>query len=161
MVATSLRIRNTAALGRCPTGVIRLRAARLSGQLDCAGATLRNDSRPALNAEQLQTDQGMFLNEGFSATGAGTTGAVCLLSARIGGQLVCTGATLRNDSCPALNAEGLRADQDVILDEEFEAIGSGNTGAVHLLNAQIGGYLNCGGATLSNDSGPALNAEQL
>ena len=160
LVATSLRIRNTTVRGDCSTGVVRLRAARLGGQLDCTGATLSNDAGPALNLEQLEA-QGVFLHEGFSASGAGRTGAVCLLSAHIGGQLICSGASMHNNSGPALNAALLHVERGAHLNAAFLAAGAGSAAAVLLRGAIVGGQLNCGGAELRNDSGPALDAEQL
>ncbi|MDX8143070.1 hypothetical protein SK854_13165 [Lentzea sp. BCCO 10_0061] len=144
--------------GHSDLGAISLLGARI-GQLDCGGATLRNDSGPALNADYLQIDQGMFLRGGFTATGTGDTGAVRLLGAHIS-QLECDGATLRNDSGPALDADGLQVDQCVYLRDGFTATGTGDTGAVRLLGAHIG-ELDCSGATLRNDSGPALDADRL
>ena len=43
----------------------------------------------------------------------------------------------------------------------FTATGSGEDGAVRLPNAHIGGNLDCTGARLGNDSGPALSADNL
>ena len=43
----------------------------------------------------------------------------------------------------------------------FTATGSGDLGAVRLARAHIGVQLDCTGAVLCNDSGPALNAESL
>ena len=103
----------------------------------------------------------MYLRGGFTATGAGEDGAVHLLGAHIGGQLDCTGATLSNDSGPALNADGLQVGQDMYLTGGFTATGAGEDGAVRLLGAHIGGQLDCTGASLGNDSGPALAADGL
>ncbi|MEV8615882.1 hypothetical protein AB0383_49720 [Amycolatopsis sp. NPDC051373] len=149
------------ATGAGELGAVRLLGARIRGQLNCAGATLRNDSGPALYADLLHTDGGVLLNDGFSATGAGKHSAVRLLGAHIGSQLNCIGATLRNDSGPALDADGLLADSDVGLFDGFSAVGAGELGAVRLTGAHIGGQLNCAGATLRNDSGPALSADRL
>ena len=149
------------ATGSGEDGAVRLLGAHIGGQLDCTGATLRNKSGPALIADGLQVGQGMFLSDGFTATGSGEVGAVRLLGAHIGGQLDCTGATLRNDSGPALLADSLQVGQAMFLRGGFTATGSGEDGAVRLLGAHIGGQLDCTGATLRNDSGPALNADSL
>ena len=145
-------------IGHAEAGALNLPGARIGGQLSCNGASLRNDSGPALNADGLQVDQGMFLRGGFTATGIGELGAVRLLGASIGGTLDCTGASLRNDSGPALNADGLRVDQGMFLRGGFTATGAGADGAVTLVGAHIGGQLDCTGASLRNGSGPALNA---
>ena len=128
-------------------GTVRLRGARIGGQLNCDGARLRNDSGPALNASGLQVDQDMWLRGGFTATGVGDDGTVRLRGARIGGHLDWTGASLRNDSGPALNASGLQVSLDMWLRGGFTATGVGDDGTVRLRGACIGGQLNCDGAS--------------
>ncbi len=64
-----------------------------------------------------------------------------LLGARIGGQLDARRATLRNDTGPALVAEGLLVDGDLVLSGYFTATGSGKKAVVRLASAQIGGRL--------------------
>jgi hypothetical protein len=142
-------------------GAVRLLGAHIGGQFACDGAQLRNDSGPALYADGLQVGQDMFLRGGFTATGSGGGGAVRLLGAHIDGQLACTGAELRNDSGPALAADGLQVGQGMLLRGGFTATGSGGDGAVRLLGAHIGISLECDGAELRNDSGPALYADGL
>ena len=119
-----------------------------------------NDSGAALFAYGLRVGLGMFLSSGFSATGAGANGAVSLVGARIG-SLECDGACLHNDSGPALNAYKLEVSQDIFLHRGFTATGAGQKGAVRLDGARIGGSLECDGAELRNDSGPALSAADL
>ena len=148
-------------IGHAEAGAVNLTGAHISGRLVCEGASLRNDSGPALNANSLQVDQAMFLTGGFTATGADADGAVNLTGTHIGGQLDCTGASLRNDSGPALNANSLQVDQVLLLTGGFTATGAGADGAVHLAGARIGGQLWCEGASLRNDSGPALHANSL
>jgi hypothetical protein len=147
--------------GHVNAGAVTLPGAHIGGSLDCDGAALRNDSGPALVAYGLETGEGMFLSRGFTAIGAGENGAVNLAGARIGGSLDCDGAALRNDSGPALNAPGLEVDQGVFLHFGFTAAGAGENGAVRLAGARIGGGLDCDGAALRNDSGPALLADSL
>ena len=106
-------------------------------------------------------DQALFLRGGFTATGSGERGAVEPVAARIGGQLDCSGAELRNDSGPALSADGLQVDQALFLRGGFTATGSGERGAVEPVAARIGGQLDCSGAELRNDSGPALSADSM
>jgi hypothetical protein len=142
-------------------GAVRLLGAHIGGQFACDGAQLRNDSGPALYADGLQVGQDMFLRGGFTATGSGGGGAVRLLGAHIDGQLACTGAELRNDSGPALAADGLQVGQGMLLRGGFTATGSGGDGAVRLLGAHIGHQLSCTRAELRNDSGPALAADAL
>ena len=148
-------------IGHAEAGAVNLPGAHVGGRLSCEGASLRNGSGPALNADGLRVDQGMFLRGGFTAAGAGADGAVNLVGAHIGGQLDCTGASLGNDSGPALNANVAQVDQVLILIGGFTATGAGADGAVHLAGARIGGQLWCEGASLRNDSGPALHANSL
>ena len=49
----------------------------------------------------------------------------------------------------------------MFLCDGFTATGHGDSGAVRLLGAHIGGHLDCTGAQLRNDSGPALGADRL
>ena len=156
-----LSLLNTTIIGHSKAGAVILRGAHISGQLDCTGAELRNDSGPALAASSLQADEGMLLTGGFTATGSGSAGAVRLRGAHIGIVLDCTGAELRNDSGPALEARGLQADEGMLLTGGFTATGVGEAGAVCLVSAHIGIILDCEGARLRNDSGPALAADSM
>jgi hypothetical protein len=142
-------------------GEVILAGARIGGHFDCTGADLRNDSGPALYADSLQVDQDMLMRSGFTAIGGGEDGTVRLSGAHIGGNLDCTGATLRNDSGPGLYADRLQVDQSVVLRDGFTAVGSGGDGAILLVRSRIGGHLDCTGAALRNDSGPALDAYSL
>jgi hypothetical protein len=100
----------------------------------------------------------MFCGEGFSARGE-----VRLLGARIGGQLVMQGATLKGRKgsggvVKALVADGIDVAGDVFLNDGFSAHGE-----VRLLGAHIGGQLGMPGATLNGKGGKglALNADHL
>jgi hypothetical protein len=147
------------AVGASELGAVRMAGAHL-GRLDCNRATIRNESGPALLADGLRTDQGVFLRGGFEAVGAGELGAVRMGGAHLGNQLDCTDAKIRNGSGPALLADGLRTDQGVFLRGGFEAVGTAEVGAVRLTGAHLG-RLECDGATLRNGSGPALHADSL
>src|SRR5207247_10840685 len=140
---------------------VRLIGAHTGSDLNCTGAELSNDSGPALIAYGLQVGRGIYLTGGFTATGLGPPGTVRLAGARIGGQLNCAGATLCNSDGPALHAHGLHVGQGMFLSEGFTATGAGKEGAVRLTSAHVGGELNCGEATLRNDSGPGLRAYRL
>jgi hypothetical protein len=142
-------------------GAVRLLGAHISGHLDCTGASIYNDKGPALIADGVQVDLGMFLRYGFSATGVGKDGAVLLRGASVGIHLVCSRAYLHNDKGPALFADGLRVAQNMYMDDVFTATGAGASGAVRLSAARIGGSLECDGAHLCNKSGPALYANRL
>ena len=72
------------AIGAGDLGAIRLLGAQISGQFDCSGAALHNESGPALIADTLQVDQDMYLRGGYTATGGGADVAVDLTGARVG-----------------------------------------------------------------------------
>jgi len=144
--------------GHTEAGAASLLGAHI-GRLECDGAILRNDSGPALAADGLQVDQAMLLR-GLTAVGNSGSGAISLVGAHIG-RLECDGAILGNDSGPALAADDLQVDQDMYLRNGFTAIGDGEGSAIRLLGAHIGSRLECDGAILGNDSGPALAADGL
>lgn len=148
------------ATGGGSDGAVRLRAGHIGGQLDCTGATLDNDSGPALDARGLDVGQSVFFNQGCTATGGGDQGAVSLRNAHIGGTLNCMGTTLTSKSGPALAADRLSVAGNVFFQDGFTATGAGVVGALHLTRARLGG-LEADGATVSNDTGPALLADSL
>ena len=170
---------------------LRLRGARISGQLDLKnlstdvnlelsdclledgvlardarlasvgliGCRIEQCAEPPLDAARLTCS---FLDlTRTRITGSGERGAVDLVGAHVGGQLDCSGAELCNDSGPALAADGLQVGEALALGGGFTATGSGERGAVRLVGAHVGGQLDCSGAELCNDSGPALAADGL
>ncbi|KAB2344921.1 hypothetical protein [Actinomadura rudentiformis] len=136
-----------------PAGAVRFLGAHL-GRLECDGAQLQNASGPALHADGLRVDHGVFLRGGFQATGAGERGTVRFVGAHLG-RLECDGAQLQNLSGPALHADGLRVDRAMSLRGGFRA-----TGAIQMVDAHLG-LLECDGARLENPFGPALYADGL
>jgi hypothetical protein len=130
-------------------GEVLLMDARIGGQLNCSGATLTNEGDSAFSADGAEIGGFVFLNGGFSATGA-----VGLSGAKIGGALSCSGATLTNEGDNALFADGAEIRGIVNLRGGFRA-----TGAVWLLGARIGGSLDCSGATLTHEGDNALVAD--
>jgi hypothetical protein len=149
------------ATGHGEKGAVRLTGAHIGEVLNCPGAQLSNDTGPALFADRLTVDGGIFLTDGCTATGHGERGAVRLTGAHIGGQLNCLGAQLTNDTGPALSADGLTVDGSITLANGCTATGRGEKGAVRLTGAHIGGQLNCLRAQLTNVTGPALSADRL
>jgi hypothetical protein len=119
-------------------GTIRLLGAHL-GTLDCCGARLENAAGPALEADHLQVDRDVTLDGGFTAASASELGTVQLPGAHIGGVLYCGGARLENTTGPALNADGLRVDQDLLLADEFTATSADGQAVLVLTGARIGG----------------------
>ncbi len=142
-------------------GGVRLTGARVGGQLTMSGAHLTSDVGPALDADGLRVESNLYLDGGFTATGVGPGGAVVLAGARVGGRLGMRGAILTNDSGPALIADSMAVERDVYLIGGFTASGAGEGGAVRFPGAHVGGQLRMTGASLTNDSGPALYATQL
>jgi len=89
----------------------------------------------------------------------GTTlahGAVDISSAKIGGQLDCSGGIFRNPGDIALKARSIETNGDVFLSKGFVA-----EGKVWLSGAKIGGQLDCSGGIFRNPGGKALNAENI
>ncbi|HEY3609410.1 MAG TPA: hypothetical protein VGL06_18055 [Pseudonocardiaceae bacterium] len=158
LVAVRLDLQRAVLTARDKTGALIANRAHF-GVLDCKGASLRNDSGPALSADGLRVDQTLFLDGEFTAVGAGEIGAISLVGAFLG-WLDCTGASLSNDSGPALSADGLRVDQAAFLRTEFTVVGAGDAGAIRLVGAHVGD-LDFTGASLRNESGPALGAYNL
>ena len=161
LTCTVLDLSGARIIGNTDAGAVRLVGAHIVGSLYCQRATLRNGSGPALNGDALQVSQSMFIDDGFTAAGGGEDGAVRLVGAHVGISLNCGRAALRNNSGPALVADGLRIGLSAFLRDGFTATGTGEGGAVRLVGASIGGQFSCIKATLRNDSGPALLAEAL
>jgi hypothetical protein len=168
---------------------LRLRGARIAGQLDLENLTtdiwleledclleegivardarlpgllltrclIEHPAQPPLDATGLTC--GLLILTGTSVISHSVDGAVQLLAASVTGRLDCSEVTLRNDSGPALDANTLQVGQNMRLSGEFT--GRGDVGAVCLLGAHIAGQLDCGGAELRNDTGPALNGQGL
>lgn len=124
--------------------------AHLGGQLVCGNATLNNPSGPALDADGLETGHDVFLTDVFSATGAGTKGAVRLLGARIGGKFHGSNTIIINRSGPALGADNLQTGGGFFLAEGFSADGAGPGGAVRLAGARIGAQLDSAAGRVSS-----------
>jgi hypothetical protein len=157
-------------IGHATAGAVNLIGAQIDRSLDCDGASLRNDSGPALVGDSLQVGRAINLRGGFTAARASVSGvrltgarlgAVRLGGARIGGNLDCTGASLHSDSGPALTADGLQVGLVMFLRRGFTATGNTGAGAIRLTGAHIGGLECDGQVRLRNDAGPALVGERL
>src|SRR5262249_53481637 len=114
------------------------RDARLAG-LVLAGCQIEHPTEPPLDVARL-TCRVLGLERARVIGPPGPDGgAVDVPGAHIGGNLVCDGAEFRNDSGPAVFADGLQVGQDMFLREGFTAIGAGDGGSVRLTGARIGG----------------------
>jgi hypothetical protein len=149
------------ARGASPGGAVCFTGATIGDDLVLQGARLIAGAGPAFNGEILIVKGAAWLDQGFTATGTGPSGAVCLTGARITRQLSLRGAKLANGSGPALAADLLTVRAGLMADQGFTAIGAGEVAAVRLNGASIRGYLLLDGATLTNRSGPALAASRL
>jgi hypothetical protein len=155
---------------------VRLRGARITGQLNLEATTLAcplllqdchleqpislNQARaqyiglpgchlPGLTADQLETRGNLVLDC------SSVSGEARLLGAHIGGQLRFNGTTLTNPDGPTLNADEITVDQGVFC-KGFTA-----TGEMRMVGAHIRGTLELDGASLTNPNGRALNADRL
>jgi hypothetical protein len=146
------------AIGTGESAAIRLLAARLGG-LDCDRATISNSSGPALDANRAQIHGSYFFRNGV-ATGAGEQGTIRLPGAYVSGQLDFLGARISNAAGPAVDAERVQIDGNIFL-RDGVATGAGGQGAIRLVDAQVGGGLECDRAQMTNNSGPAMHAERL
>jgi hypothetical protein len=148
-----LTLTGATVIGHTEYGAVELYAAHVSGQFGCTEAKLRNDSGPGLHADGLQVGQNMFLSGEF--TGSGSTGAVNLQGAHIGGALSFEGAQLRNDSGPALLAEGLQVGMHLFL-RGFIAAGGGEGVAANLKAVRVGGIFQFAPTRLQDRDGTHL-----
>ncbi|SES48341.1 hypothetical protein [Actinokineospora terrae] len=140
-------------------GELRLRGANIGGSVRLTGARLSHPSGTALEATGLVVAGDLFCDVGGGQFDA--SGTVILSGARIGGDAVFSGAQLHDggggdghvrvlprgtvDDHYILDADRLRVDGDVKLDEGFTA-----SGTVGLRSAQIGGHLLLSGATIGH-----------
>lgn len=139
-------------------GAMHMPGARMIS-LNCPGAKLRNCSGPALFAKAMQVEQDVLLSDGFEADGSGQDGSVCLVGARIGGQLNLISARLLNrDEHPgnvALNAARLAVAGDIL----------GNSltccGEMRLDDADVAGSVHLEGAHLSDSAEWPLTCQRL
>jgi len=106
---------------------------------------------PGLRGDRIKVEGGVFLIEGFAATGE-----VRLLGGEIGGNLACRNGTFSVSTGAALSADGIKVAGDVFLDRGFAA-----TGEVRLLGAEIGGDFTCSNGTFNAPGGHALHADRI
>jgi hypothetical protein len=133
---------------------------RLTHELTLRGTQVPVLSLPGTRARAITADGvvvkgAVFLRDDFRAEGE-----VRFLGARIGGNLECDGATFENRAQDGVaGGNSLNVDGAVVKGGVFLRNGFSAKGEVRLLNAQIGGHLDCNGATFENPSGYALNAD--
>ncbi|MFI6098158.1 hypothetical protein ACIA8G_21570 [Lentzea sp. NPDC051213] len=67
---------------------------------------------------------------------------------------------LRGSVITMMHADGLRTEGELVL-EHVRSSGTSERGTIRLMDAHIGGELDCDDAEITNDSGPALSADRL
>jgi uncharacterized protein YjbI with pentapeptide repeats len=111
-------------------GPVRLLGADITKRLSCRTALLTgcDENRNALHGERMKVGGDVWFDKAFIASGA-----VCLLSADITGQLSCYGAWLtgRDKDGNALHGEGIKVGGDVCLDAGFIADGTISLASAH------------------------------
>ncbi|MFI7209391.1 hypothetical protein [Micromonospora aurantiaca (nom. illeg.)] len=142
-------------------GAMRFAGVTVGGTFDCRRTVVRNHSGPALIGDRLNVRQDVFLDFGFTAEADSAVGAVRLTGGEIGGELCCSGATLRNATGAALHADLLTVRHGALFGSRFRAVGAGPDGAIRMAGARVAAVVDFRGAALLNESGPALVADWL
>ncbi len=151
---------------------LRLPGARITGNADLAGAQLTSPSGDALDVTGIAIGGSMIAGRHAEGPAFTASGRVRLPGARIGGDLVFSGAQIESTTIPdpgeeaaegsrapklpagivdpaaCLVADRVRVEGNLELDD-----GLHTTGTVRLPNAVIGGYLRLSGAELTGPSG--------
>jgi hypothetical protein len=103
---------------------------------------------PGLKAERLEARGGLYLR------GACFNGEVCLTNSRLGGNLVCDGATIRSREGFALNAEGLEVRNVFSRGTDFR-------GGINLRGARLAADFDCTGASVFRPDNTAIAADAI
>ena len=148
------------ATGSGHPGAARLYGSKIGGSLICSGGKFINQTGPAFDGERMQ----VAMSANFSNTevrGNSTDGSMRLYGTQIGGDLDCGGGNFISMGGPALLADGLKVDGSVFLRNHFCASADSEKVTVRLVNARIGGDLDCADGKFTNQSGPALHADAV
>jgi hypothetical protein len=141
-------------VGGGETAAVVLSHAHIGGRLFFWGGTISNQSGPAVHAHGLQVDMDLFLRDEFVVFSAGHEPGVSLRGARIGGDFDCSGAWIRNESGPALDADTLRVGRNAFLRGDFRAVGNTEQAVVNLTEAHIAGVIELVPSAVENRSHP-------
>ncbi|PSL57111.1 hypothetical protein B0I31_10288 [Saccharothrix carnea] len=120
---------------------------------------LRGSRTTALHADGLRIT-GELILERVRARWDGDKGTIRLILAHIGGQLDLSDAEITNTGGAAVLADRLHVEADVFL-RRTHASGAGTIGAARLVNARIGGQLECSDTRTINTTGPAVLADSI
>ncbi|WP_394615288.1 hypothetical protein JNUCC0626_36620 [Lentzea sp. JNUCC 0626] len=157
-VDNRLLLEDVTAAGRSKRGAVRLLGAKI-GRLSLNGANVDNSEGPALVAERIQVNGGLFLLAAKMA-GVSEIGAVVLTAANIDVQLVAAHVAIRNSAGPALSADAMVVKGGMFL-RDAVLTGVGGQGVFRLLTAHIAGSFELDRISLTNLTGPALSADGL
>ena len=152
-ISGALFLRN----GFCSRGEVRLIGAEIGGGVDFSGSQFINKSgnEPvAINADQVAIKRSLLLNRGFKSEGE-----VRFPSATVDGTFDCGGAIFSACDCEtagnrriAFTGDRMVVGRGVFLNAGFESHGE-----FRLLNAKIGGDLDCGGGCFRSGQGDAAD----
>jgi hypothetical protein len=136
-------------------GSVRFSASTIGGELDCTSGTFTNAAATALDCDGATITGGVRLNL------ATMVGAVNLLNARIGKDLVCYGASMMCEGGTALMGTSAIIGGNVFLAEAPNAKGDSPRafvaiGGVTFSGAEIGHDFACWGGRFTNATGNAL-----
>jgi hypothetical protein len=144
--------------GFMAVGVVNLTDAEIIGDAEILGARLSgvNAAGSSLAASGMKVGGAMVLGDGLTAAGV-----IELRGARIAANFVCQGATKldgANAEGNSLQADALKVGGNVFIRDSFAS-----RGAIDLVDAEIGGNLECRGVHLRgrNQKGSALHAERI
>jgi sRNA-binding regulator protein Hfq len=132
-------------------GEVSLRAAKISGQLDCTNGQFINRKGMAIDGDAMQVGASVFLRDGFKAEGE-----VRLRYAHISGQLDCDSGEFINPMGTAIDGAAMQVGADVLLRRSFEA-----KGKVSLLLARISGRLACDSGQFINPGKTAIDGDAM
>lgn len=156
-----VNLRQFVARGAGQAGAVEMAYTRFSRSFILSGATIVNESGPALQCVRIEVAGDVLMDRNFVASGASPQGSLCLASAVIAGDLRLSSATILNDSGPAVHADGMKVLKNLKLDLRFRADGEGDEGALRIAGAEVLGQIDMSNATIKNSSGSGLVADGL
>lgn len=142
------------------SGAVQFAGAYIGGVFDCSGSTFTNSTGPALVAGDLKVNGSLDLSR-IQVECDCEPAAVQLLGGLTGGSLRSDYAVLVNKSGAVLAADNLKVNGSMFLSHS-QCVGNDTLrGVVQLHGAHVGDNLEFDSAVLSNESGPALTANEL
>ncbi|KII12174.1 hypothetical protein [Phaeobacter sp. S60] len=134
-------------LDSCKLPFLAAHGLKTGGQLDFEGAEFQNKDEIALNLQNADIGQSLFLSS------AKIFGAADLKSLKTSGQLSCIGTEFQNEGGKALNLQNADIGQSLFLSS------AKIFGEADLNGLNTGGQLSCIGAEFQNKDGRALNLQ--